>query len=187
MARPLENADRLYTIAEFEQLPEDAAYRTELLRGRIVRSPRPATFHGLLAARVIVRLNEFGETTACGVVVADPGIVLSRNPDTVRGPDVAFFSRERIPENAYDVTFWGLPDLAVEINSPSNRASEIQEKVTEYLDAGVRMVWVVDAPTESVTVYRADGSANILRQHDVLDGEDVLEGFRMVLTGFFSL
>jgi Uma2 family endonuclease len=187
LARPLADDDRLLTVAEFEQLPEEDAYRIELVRGRLVRSPRPASLHARLLARLVHGLYEFVEEEGRGVVLADPGVVLSRNPDTVRGPDIAFFSIGRIPETSYATTFWGPPDLAVEITSPSNRVSEVQEKVGEYLDAGVRLVWVVDPPSRTVTVYRTGGTARMLRQDGVLEGDNVLPGFRLSLAAFFAL
>jgi len=185
MARPLHDDEQLLTIAEFEQLPEEHAYTIELVRGRLVRSPRPASLHGRLVARLVRRLDEFAETGAHGVVLAGAGVILSRKPDTVRGPDITFFSPERIPATSYATTFWGPPDLAIEITSPSNRVSEIQEKVTDYLDAGVRLVWVVDPPTETVTVYRLGGAARMLRADEVLEGDDVLPGFRLPLASVF--
>jgi Uma2 family endonuclease len=90
-------------------------------------------------------------------------------------------------ETHYDAGFWGAPDLAVEITSPSNRAPDVQEKVTDYLDAGVRLVWVVDPHTRTVTTHAPDATARILRQTDTLNGGDVLPGFRLPLAGFFAV
>jgi Uma2 family endonuclease len=179
--------DRAITAEEFEGMPEEPAYTFELVRGRVVRSPRPATFHGVLATRVILQLGAFVEAGDRGIVVTDAGTLLAREPDTVRGPDVCFYSTERIPRSGHAKGFWGPPDLAVEITSPSNRASAIQEKVTDYLDAGVRLVWVFDPPTRSVTVYRPGGEARLLRESDSVEGDDVLPGFRLELAGFFTL
>ena len=151
-----------------------------------MRSPRPRPLHARLTARVVHRLYGFVQEAGIGEVLAEPGILLARDPDTVRGPDVAYYSRERIPEAGYATGFWGAPDLAVEITSPGNRVSEIQEKVTEYLDAGVRLVWVIDPPTRTVTAYAPDGSARILRYVDTLDGGDVVPGFRFRLAELFA-
>jgi Uma2 family endonuclease len=94
---------------------------------------------------------------------------------------------DRIPESRYASSFWGPPDLVVEITSPSNRASEIQEKVADYLDAGVHLVWVIDPPTRSMTAYSAGGAARVLRSEDVLEGDEVLPEFRLPLAAFFAL
>ena len=182
-----EDPGRPLTVSEFEGLPEEDAYRVELVRGRLVRSPRPASLHGRLVVRLARRLDEFAEAGGHGVVLADAGVILARNPDTVRGPDIAFFSTGRIPDTAYATTFWGPPDLAVEITSPSNRASELQTKVADYLDAGVRRVWIVDPPTRSVTVWAPGGEERLLRDDATLEGDDVLPGFRLSLAAFFEL
>jgi Uma2 family endonuclease len=184
---PHAQGERLITIAEYEKLPEEDAYRDELVRGRLVRSPRPASLHGRVLIRLARRLDEYAEAGGRGVVLADVGVVLARDPDTVRGPDVAFFSLERIPESGYATSFWGPPDLAVEIASPSNRPSEVRAKVAEYLDAGVRLVWVVDPQNRSVSIHEPGGSVSVLSESDTLAGDDVLPGFRLPLAAFLAL
>jgi Uma2 family endonuclease len=188
VARPApEAADRLLTAAEFGALPDEDGYRTELVRGQLVRSPRPMPLHARLVTRLARVLDEFVENAGTGVVLTDPGVLLARDPDTVRGPDLAFYAHGRVPESGYATGFWGPPDLAVEITSPTNRVSEIQARVTDYLDAGVRLVWVVDPPTRSVTCYADSGAARILRADEVLEGDDVLPGFRLPLHTFFAV
>jgi Uma2 family endonuclease len=106
----------------------------------------------------------------------DTGWIVERDPDTVRGPDVAFWSKERlpvIPDSYLDVP----PDLAVEVVSPGDHYSRVQNKVRQYLRCGVRMVWVVDPEDRSVTVYRSQKEGKILGENDILTGEDVLPGF----------
>ncbi len=178
---------RTLSIAEFERLPEEDAYRIELVRGRLVREPRPAPLHGRVSVILATRLDTFVERHGGGVVLVDVGVVTARDPDTVRGPDIAFYARERIPADGYGAGFWGPPDLAVEILSPSNRTAEMRAKVTEYLDAGVRTVWVVDPPARSVTVHRPDGEPRTLGPGGVLGGDDVLPGFRLPLEVLFAL
>lgn len=162
MARTPKHDERLLTIAEFEQLPEEDAYRIELVRGWLVREPRPAPLHGRVMVRLAHQLEAFVESRGSGAVLADIGVITGRDPDTVRGPDIAWYSAERIPESGYGIPLWGPPDLAVEILSPSNRASEMQAKVAEYLDAGVRAVWVVDPGAKSVSVHRSGAPARRL-------------------------
>jgi len=188
MARPRpDTVDRLLTAAEFAELPEEGPYRLELVRGRVVRSPRPGALHGRLVLRLGRLLDEFVEAGGHGVVVVESGALLERDPDTVRGPDVAFYSHERIPENAYATTFWGPPDLAAEITSPGNRVWEAQEKVKAYLDAGVQLVWVIDPSSRTAVAYRAGGEARLLSVKDSLDGGAVLPGFRLSLASLFSV
>jgi len=184
---PPASGDRLISTAEFQKLPEEDAYRIELVRGRLVREPRPASLHGAISARLVTRLQEYVETRGRGVVLVGVGVVLARDPDTVRGPDVAYFAPERIPEARWGTVFWGPPDLAIEILSPSNRAAEMGEKVAEYLEAGVRGVWLVDPSGPSVTVSLAGGVVQSVGPDGILDGDEVLPGFRMSLAALFSL
>jgi Uma2 family endonuclease len=188
MSRPgREAAERRLTVAEFAALPEADAYRVELVRGRLVRSPRPMPLHARLVTRLGRALDEAAEEVGTGVVLTDPGVLLGRDPDTVRGPDLAFYLHEHIPESGYAAGFWGPPDLAVEITSPSNRAANVRAKVADYVDAGVRLVWVVDPPARSVTAYTAGGSVHTVRSGGVLEAGGLLPPFRLPLAAFFAV
>jgi Uma2 family endonuclease len=110
-----------------------------------------------------------------------PASYIEQNPDTVRAPDVAFVSTQRLggPD---PVAFPELaPDLAVEVLSPGDRPGEVLEKVEAWLSAGTRLVWVIDPERRTGRVYRADGSVSELERDGVLDGEDVVPGFRCTL------
>jgi Uma2 family endonuclease len=110
-------------------------------------------------------------------VTVESGYILSEDPATVRGPDVAVVLVPRSTEGEPGGWTRGAPDVVVEILTPSDTSSAIQRKTLDYLEAGARLVWLVDPDAETVTVQRPDGTANILRPHDVLTGEDVLPGF----------
>lgn len=179
--------ERLLTIAEYERMPKEDLYRVDLVRGMLVRSPRPAPLHGRVMTRLARRLDEFVEEGGLGVVLSDVGAVLARDPDTVRGPDIAFYSHERIPETGYGSGFWGPPDLAIEIVSPSNRGTALREKLADYFAAGVRVVWVVDPRARTVTIHETAGRSRTLRDSETLAGEDVLPGFRLPLASIFAL
>jgi Uma2 family endonuclease len=148
----------------------------------LVREPRPGAYHGRTQARLSQKLGEFVESgTIAGVVFTDVGVVLSRRLRTVRGPDVAFYRPDRLPDPLPPGFLDAAPDLAVEVVSASDSASEILEKVMEYLDAGSRAVWVIDPRSRTATVYRSREVIRILGDEDVLDGEDVIPGFRLPL------
>jgi Uma2 family endonuclease len=119
------------------------------------------------------------------VVTAETGFVLFDEPPTVRAPDVAFVVQNRL---AFDPDRFAplAPDLAVEIVSPSNTLSEIHAKVTDYLEFGTRLVWVVEPRTRSVTIYRSREEIRLLAGDEEIDGEDVLPGFRTSLPEFFD-
>jgi len=111
-------------------------------------------------------------------VLTEGGFLLSRNPDTVRGPDVSFVRADRFnAEEAGRGYFRGAPDLAIEILSPSNRPGETHAKVADYLAAGARLVWVIDPAQRIVSVYRSLLSPRRIAADGVLNGEDVLPGF----------
>ncbi|MFQ5899545.1 MAG: Uma2 family endonuclease [Candidatus Methylomirabilia bacterium] len=102
-------------------------------------------------------------------------------------PDVAFVSSHRLPRGQLPQGFLqGAPDLAVEVLSPTDSPLEIQQKVRDYIEARARLVSVVAPQAKTVTVYRADGSARLLREHERLEGEDVLPGLTIPLTEVFQ-
>ena len=128
-------------------------------------------------------LSKHVEGTEAGQVVSgDTGFKLTTDPDTVRAPDVAFISRERLPD-PQTRGFPALgPDLVVEVLSPDNRPGETLAKVGDWLEGGVRLVWVIDPERRVARVYRQDGTESHLAENGVLDGEDVLPGFSCTLT-----
>lgn len=185
MSRAAGEGHDLLSIEEYERLPTDDAFHDELVRGRIVREPPPASQHGWLQVRIARLLGEFVERNRLGLVLVETGFILADDPPTVRAPDVAFVAREHAagyPSDRYGRT---PPDLAVEIVSPTDRASALQEKVFDYLDAGVRLVWVIDSRSHTATVYRSHSDPSLLRVGDALGGEDVLSGLRIPLDELF--
>lgn len=179
--------EKLLTIEEFERLPDDES-RTELVRGRLVREPPAGMDHGRLANAIAFLITGFVRRHRLGeVFTADTGFVLFPDPPTVRAPDVAFISRSRLPPPEETVSFGHLaPDLAVEIVSPSNTAVGILDKVEDYLDAGTRLVWVVEARRRSITVYRSRNESRQLQEDDELAGYDVLPGFSVRVAEVFA-
>ncbi len=134
---------------------------------------------GCLEAFVVK--NGLGETYAAGT-----GFIIDTAPDTVRAPDVSFVSRERAEATAEERGFFpGAPDLAVEVISPNDRYSEIEEKVSDWLRAGTQMVVVIDPHQRTATVYRAPDDICILTEGDMLDGGDVVPGWKMALADVF--
>jgi Uma2 family endonuclease len=125
--------------------------------------------------------------THYGRVTVEAGQVTERDPDTVRGPDVAFWSIERLPLDQTPEVYPDVAaDLCVEILSPNTSPNEMREKVREYLHRGVRMVWVVDPEDHTVVVYRQVGEGRLLWDDATLTGEDVLPGFQCRVAEFFA-
>jgi Uma2 family endonuclease len=179
--------ERAFSIEEFERLPE-RDWRTELVQGRLVREPLAGYEHGLLANRISFLLTAFVREHRLGdVLTAETGFVLSEDPPTVRGPDVAFVAAERVPTEGPPAGFARFaPDLAVEVVSPSSRLSEVQDKALDYLDAGARLVWVVEPRARRVMVYRSRSDIRVLGLEEELDGGSVLPGFRLPVREIFE-
>ncbi len=118
---------------------------------------------------------------------AETGFVLSKNPDTVRAPDIAFVVRERIPPDGLPEGYWELaPDLAVEVVSPNDTAAEVQSKAQMWLKSGVRLVWVVYPDTRSVVAYKSLKEISVLTVGDALSGGDVVPGFECTVAEVFE-
>jgi Uma2 family endonuclease len=177
---------RPLTEDDLADLPDDGL-RHELQAGLLLAEPRPFLLHAQAQARMIVLLDEFVRRHGLGQVLGDGGYLLARNPDTVRGSDISFVSRERWGA-VTDLRrfFRGAPDLAIEILSPSNRAGEIHAKVADYLAAGTRLVWIVDPERHAVTVHRTLLAPRRLGAKDRLEGEDVLPGFAIPVASIFE-
>jgi Uma2 family endonuclease len=168
---------RLVTAGEFAKIPDDD-HRYELVEGRVIRMSPPGSKHAVTTTRVAILLGQFVDSHRLGVVMSTGGFWLATNPDTVREPDIAFVRRDRVPPTGVPDGFWpGEPDLAVEIRSPGDRASEICAKVDNYLTRGVRLVWVVDPKKKTVTAYKQDCPPETLGVDDVLDAREVVPGF----------
>jgi Uma2 family endonuclease len=187
-AAPLDG--KILTLEEYGRLPDDGdGDRVELVRGMLVRERGPGQLHGRLQSRIAYYLEKYHDARhRRGAVIVNAGFVLAEHPPTVRIPDVAYVSDERIPPARYAERWWRIgPDLVIEVASPSNTWSEIQEKVSDYFGSGTRIVWVVDPATRTVTVYRPDQAAARLEEKDELSGEDVLPDLRIRLAELFEL
>src|SRR5580704_17348905 len=135
----------LITAEQYRTMPppEDGS-KLELVRGELETMCRPGFRHGLRQVRVATILDTFGRNHKHGHAVVETGIVTEREPDTVRGPDVSYWSFERLPLDQEPEGYPDMaPDLAVEVLSPWNRLALIRTKMGEYFNSGVRMVWVV--------------------------------------------
>ena len=152
--------------------------RTELVKGVLVVRDPAGYLHGEIAAALAYRLTHHVQGNNLGrVLAAETGFMLTRDPDTVRAPDIAFIREERLPDPPPAGYAELAPDLVVEVLSPDDRPGEVVAKVGDWLEAGVRLVWVVDPKRRLARVYRTDGSETILSDDSTLSGEDVVPGF----------
>ena len=160
----------------------------ELVRGEVIQMSPSGGVHGKLTVRIGTLLEVYARPRHLGVVCgAETGFILERDPDTVRGPDVSFVRQDRIPPEGEPEGYWPFaPDLAVEIISPNDRYREVEEKVEDYLKAGVRLVWIVNPGARTITVHRLPPAVHILRIGDRLTGEDVIPGFEAAVSEVFA-
>jgi Uma2 family endonuclease len=177
----------LLTAEEFGRLPQPPdGSQQELIRGVIVTMPPPSFYHGQVCLLIGRKLGNFIEAHNLGTATSnDSGVILARSPDTVRGPDLAFWSRETLPQPPREGYPSVAPDLVVEVLSPSDVFTHVQRKVQDYLRAGVRMAWVVVPEDRSVAVFRSGREPSVLSNGEALSGEDVLPGFACPVTELF--
>lgn len=160
----------------------------ELVAGEIVREPAPGEEHGWLAGNLAALLGHFVRKHRLGrFYAAETGFVVARDPDTVRAPDAAFVSAERLASTIRRGPYFeGAPDLAVEVLSPSNTRAEMAAKVRDFLAAGARAVWVVDPSRQEVAVHRPGRPPETLSRHETLDGASAVPGFRLPVREIFE-
>lgn len=162
--------------------------RVELSEGELVPMTPIGIQHGAIVIKLGRLLGDYIERKRLGLVGTEIGFRLSRNPDTVRAPDLAFIARKRLPQEGIPKKFADFPpDLAVEVLSPEDTASELLKKIEEYLTAGVPLIWVVDPATQTVTVYRSLQEVAMLSSDQDLDGGEAVPGFRCKVSDLFSL
>jgi Uma2 family endonuclease len=181
-----ESASAVMTADELERL-DMPGKSTELVRGRLIVREPPGIYHGKIAAKLAYLVGAFVYPKGLGSLFGqDTGFRIESNPDTVRAPDLAFLRRERSEEirpRGYGPL---APDFVVEIVSPDDRPGELLAKVGDWLEAGVRLVWVIDPARAEARVHRAGGSLSVIDSAGILDGEDVLPGFRCELSAVFD-
>ena len=186
-ATATQTASGLITADDLLRLSSDGV-RGELIRGALSETMPTGREHGQIAARLVVRLGNFVQPRKLGILtVSDSGVQLEHNPDTVREPDVAFFSAGKSPPDERVTGYAQVaPDLAVEIVSPSDRLPAVNDKALMWLRYGVRLVWVVRPDERRVDVHRDGHPVVALTESDALNGLDVLPGFSCPVREIFG-
>ena len=162
--------------------------RGELIRGELSETMPAGHRHGKIVMNLGAELRNFVKPRKLGTLVAsDSGVLLERDPDTVREPDIAFFSAENIPLDA-DIPGYAesVPDLVVEVASPGDSRTAINDKALMWLRYGARLVWVVHPEARAVDVHREGRPVAALSENDALDGLDVLPGFSCPVLDVFG-
>lgn len=172
---------RLVTADELERMPEDD-FRYELVRGRLIRMSPVAPPHGRVTAVLTARLWNHVTEHGLGEVWNEVGFRLAHDPDTVRAPDVAFVSANRLPQPDARGFYRGAPDVAFEVLSPDDRQSDVRDKVRDYLAIGTQVVVVIDPRKQRAAVHQPESPSAILTINDTLDLHPVIPDWRVKLS-----
>jgi Uma2 family endonuclease len=177
----------IMTADDLLGLPDDGM-RHELIGGELRTMAPTGWEHGRRTSVLDVSLGHYVRTHGLGeVVTGEPGFQLATNPDTVRAPDVAFVRRERLPSaETMRGYFRGAPDLVVEVISPNDLYTEVDEKVAEWLAHGTQLVFVVNPRRRTVAMHRPNQPVRILSVDDTLDAEDVVPGWSLPVRDLFE-
>jgi Uma2 family endonuclease len=171
---------RVITDEELLRLPQDGC-RYEVVDGELVRMSPAGWWHEQIIVRLGGRLTAFVEPRGLGVVLGS-NVMYILPTGNKRCPDLSFVAAGRLPAAARQTAFPALaPDLAVEVVSPADAPRLVLDKVGEYLQAGVRLVWVIDPEAGSAAIYRSMTSVREVAPREALDGEDVIPGFSCLL------
>ncbi|MDG3005209.1 Uma2 family endonuclease [Paludisphaera mucosa] len=183
----VEQTPALITAEEFARRP-DSGYVEELVRGRIIMSPPPGVRHGIVCNRIGKLLAIFVDDHDLGYVVNnDAGVVTERGPDTVRGPDVSYYSYARLPKGDPPTGYNpSPPELVFEVLSPSDRWGDVLRKVGEYINAGVLVVVVLDPEERNARLFDAAKSSKSFGSDEVLRFESILPGFDVTVGRLFE-
>lgn len=177
--------DAVLTPDDFLVLPRSKGF--ELVDGNL-QELHMGALSGWIGGRLFSLLNAYCERQKYGwVFPCETGYQCFRDmPNTVRKPDVSVVRFGRLPGEQIPVGWIRIaPDFVAEVVSPNDLVAELEAKVFEYQTAGVSLIWIINPETRTVRIHRIDGSIDGLREHDTLDGEDVVPGFRCPVRDLF--
>ena len=183
----MSTTSQLMTAEDLLHIGDDG-FRYELVQGELRRTSPAGHRHGRFVLNITTPLDQFVRAHQLGsVYAAETGFQLTTDPDTVRAADVAFIQQDRVTAVGDTEGYWpGAPDLAVEVVSPHDLYTEIEEKVIDWLDAGTRMVVIINPRKRTVTTYRSRSEITILTDDDTLDGADIIPGWRLPIQEIFA-
>lgn len=173
---------------EWRSRPENQNQRWELENGEVVAMPSPGEMHALVCWFVIKVLTEYVVRRGAGhLLTNDCGLIVGREPDTVRGPDVMLFLDNRTLSQAVRGHVDRVPPLVVEVVSPSDRLGRLHTRIKQYHERGVQLVWIVFPEERTINVYRPDEFPKDLSETDTLTGNGVLPDFCCRVADLFAL
>jgi Uma2 family endonuclease len=182
---------RLLSAEEFYEWanqPENRGRICELERGVIVEMSRPGKPHGMICANVAGILRNYVIARKKGYVCSnDTGVIVERNPDTVRGPDVLFFEDAESSDEVEEKYGTTPPLLAVEVLSPNDTHGKVMRRVQEQFRFGTKLVWILDPDARNVIVHAPGGEDCVVEETEELTGNGILPDFRCRVAEFFNL
>ena len=179
---------RLITADDFLTWPDEPGCRQELIRGEVVTMTLPGGEHGEIALQIAHLILAHVKPLKLGkVYAAETGFIVERDPDTVRGADVAYYSYARLPKGPLPAGYGPeVPELVIEVRSTSDSWRDILVKVGEYLAAGVLKVIVLDPRSRKAHIYSADEEPEVLGPEDELTVPELLGEFQVAVHRFFD-
>ena len=188
---PVEASFRPFTAADLAEMPRElpsGPVRYELDNGRLIAMTPPGHVHGKVETRIAAALHEPGEKRGFGEVSSgETGVLLWRSPDRVVGADVVFIGKDSLParltREGYLET---IPELIVEVVSKNDTAPYIERKVSDYLRAGVRVVWVADPESRTLTDHRRDAAPRVYAESETVEPPELIQGLRLSLKEVFG-
>ena len=178
----------LLTVDEFMALPDDGR-RVELVRGEVRELAPSFAVAAVVGSNVMGLLHDHVRPRKLGrVFMDDATFALLPHRHSARSPDVGFIRADRLPPGGFRLgePVRIPPDLAVEVLSPSETASILEDKLADYREAGTPLIWVIDPETRLVVVHPADAPSYTLREGDTLTGGRVLPDFRCTVAELFE-
>lgn len=166
--------------------PENRDRHFELERGKVVEVSRPGEPHGVVCVNAGWILGSYIRQRRKGYACAnDTGILWELDPDTVKGPDLFFYDKNRSFTDLNPKWSEEIPTLVIEVLSPSDRMTKVTRRITQFLKWGVPLVWLIDPEEQTVTVYRRGDVPQVLERDEELTGGDILADFRCRVADFF--
>lgn len=182
---------RLLTAEEFfdwANRPENRDRHFELEGGEFVEVSRPEERHGVVCGNVAYLLGAYVRQLGKGYVCPnDTGLILKRDPDTVRGPDVLLYLQPKRFDDLQIKYTERMPELVVEVLSPNDKSNRIPRRITTFLNRGVKLVWIIDPDDRSIALHRANRPPLVLEETDVLENIDELPAFRCAVAELFRV
>ena len=179
--------EKLMTAEDYARM-SNPGYRTELVKGEVVEMGSPGFLHGKIANKIGRLIGNFADDNDLGHVINnDSGVITERSPDSVRGPDVAYYSYGRVPKGTMTTSYPSAPpELVFEVLSPTDRWPQVLIKVAEYLSAGVSTVCLVDPRSSTIHLYRSEDPLQDFGTEDQWSVPEVLPGLSIPVRQFFE-